>query len=348
MKRIIIIYLFCYLGISLYGQEALFNYEVNNITELQYNLTDKHEKDVKYVNLLSLETSLKTDKWWKGGLFDVAFWSTGRTFSHNIAHDILTFSNIEEDNFWLVCSKLGYQQTIGDFTLFAGIRNMNQDYFTSPYSSFFTNSSAGIFPTISINYGVPNYPIGAFGLHAEYTKDRFNIKSSFYNNLNDINEKLVFKFHFNPEKYGWLNITQFAYTPANNYYATGVVLDKLPDNSLKYSLYALAEQSIIKINKRNIGVIGQLGYAPKKDNDCYAYYGAGVVIDNLFREDDRDSLGLITFRANTMQGSETATELSYKYTVNSYISIQPAFHYIHRHGYDNVVGLIRGTFTIGN
>lgn len=348
MKRALIICLTSYFVILLHGQEGILKFEVNNTAELQYNLTNKHEKDVKYVNLLTLDTSLKTNKWWKGGLFDIAFWSTGRTYSHNIAHDILTFSNIEEDNFWLVCSKFGYQQTIGDFTLFAGIRNMNLDYFISPYSSFFTNSSAGIFPTISINYVVPNYPVGAFGLHAEYTKDKVNIKSSFYNNLNNINKKLVFKFHFNPEKYGWQNITQLAYTPTDDFYAGGIIMDKLPGNPLKYSLFILAEQSVAKVSKRNIGFIGQFGYAPKKNNYCYTYYGTGVVADNLFQRDNKDTLGLIAFRANTIQGSETAMELSYMYVVNRYVAVQPAFHYIHRHKFDTMVGLLRGTFTFGN
>jgi hypothetical protein len=63
-----------------WGQDQILKYEVNNVGELQYNITDAREKDVKYVNLLSMEASLRTDKWWKNGSFDIAFWSVGRTF----------------------------------------------------------------------------------------------------------------------------------------------------------------------------------------------------------------------------------------------------------------------------
>lgn len=348
MKRIFIICMSLYYFISIWGQDQILKYEVNNVGELQYNITDAREKDVKYVNLLSMEASLRTDKWWKNGSFDIAFWSVGRTFSHNIANDFLTFSNIEEDNFWLVCSKFGYQQTFGDFSLFAGIRNMNLDYFNSPYSSFFTNSSAGIFPTISINYSVPNYPLGAIGLHTEYTKGVINVKNSYYNNLDNVNKALIFNFKFNPQKYGFVNITQFAYMPLDGFYAAGVVLDKLPEESLRYSLYMLAEQSILQTDKQDLGIVAQLGYAPRKSNECYLYYGVGVVMNNLFGRKGRDTVGLNAFRANTSQGAETALEMSYKYIITSHISIQPALHYIHRQGKDDLVGLLRGSFTFGN
>ncbi len=155
------------------------------------------------------------------------------------------------------------------------------------------------------------------------------------------------KFHFNPKKYGYINLSQFQYTSSNGVYALGLVLEKAPAESMRHSIYTVVEQSVLKINRQQIGLIGQFGYAPKKDNYCYAYYGAGVIVEDIFQKGGRDDLGFIVFRANTVSGSETAMELTYKYTVNSYISIQPALHYIHDKHSDALIGLIRGVFTIG-
>jgi hypothetical protein len=38
-------------------------------------------------------------------------------------------------------------------------------------------------------------------------------KNSYYNNLDNVNKALIFNFKFNPKKYGFVNITQFAYMP---------------------------------------------------------------------------------------------------------------------------------------
>lgn len=170
------------------------------------------------------------------------------------------------------------------------------------------------------------YPLGAIGLHTEYTKGVVNVKNSYYNNLDNINKALIFNFKFNPKKCGFVNITQFAYIPVDGFYAGGVVLDKLPDESLRYSLYMLGEQSILKTDKQDIGIVAQLGYTPKKSSESYLYYGVRVVMNNLFRRDERDIVGLNAFKANTFQGAETAVEMSYKYIITPHISIQPALH----------------------
>lgn len=59
MKKIFIICMSLYYFISIWGQDQILKYEVNNVGELQYNITDAREKDVKYVNLLSMEASLR-------------------------------------------------------------------------------------------------------------------------------------------------------------------------------------------------------------------------------------------------------------------------------------------------
>lgn len=93
------------------------------------------------------------------------------------------FSNIDEDNTTLAPAVAGLTFTSGGSMLFAGIRNMNEDYFTSHFMSLFTNSSCGIFPTISANYRIANYPLASMGIHLERKIRELTIMASVYNGV---------------------------------------------------------------------------------------------------------------------------------------------------------------------
>lgn len=81
----------------------------------------------------------------KGVRLDMAVISIARTRSGDIDGSRQGFSNIDEDNTTLAPAVAGLTFTSGGSMLFAGIRNMNEDYFTSHFMSLFTNSSCGIF-----------------------------------------------------------------------------------------------------------------------------------------------------------------------------------------------------------
>ena len=66
-------------------------------------------------------------------------------------------------------------------SLFIGIRNVNEDYFTSPCTALFTNSSCGIFPTISANYPIANYPVASVGIDYKLNLNKWFLETSIYN-----------------------------------------------------------------------------------------------------------------------------------------------------------------------
>ena len=113
--------------------------------ELQVSYTTELQSDFKqgsnWVNLLRLDF---THSLGKHTTLQAATISTARTRSESLADDFQTFSNIEEENHPLALATLGVQQQFGHSSLFFGIRNLNEDYFTSPATSLFTNSSCGI------------------------------------------------------------------------------------------------------------------------------------------------------------------------------------------------------------
>lgn len=333
---------------SIRDNNNILHYNIAYAGELQFGMMEKPNHQAKNVNLLQLEASLSTDKWWKNGTFEASFWSVASTKRQASIEDCLTFSNIDAPNIWLTCNKLGYQHKFKNISLFVGIRNVNTDYFTSSLSSLFTNSSAGIFPSISLNYATANYPLGGFGIHTKYNINHLEIKNSFYNNLADINSKIVFKFQFNLPKYGYVNFSQIKYSTSDGVYAVGMVLDKLPKLSPKHSLFALIEQPIYKMKETSLGVIAQIGYAPEKTNYCQTYYGGGIVASGLFAPEGKDKLGIIAFHAHMQDNKEMAIELTYKYNLTPSISFQPAIHYINNNNHKGLIGLIRAYYSFGN
>ena len=54
---------------------------------------------------------------------------------------------------------LGYMHEWKEAHLFVGVRNVNEDFFTSDVTSLFTNGSCGIFPTIAASYPIANFPL---------------------------------------------------------------------------------------------------------------------------------------------------------------------------------------------
>ena len=129
-------------------------------------------QSMNFVNLLRLDVSLPVSS---SISLDAASLSTYMTADESIGGDLQTFSNLDAGTIPFALSVCNVAWKINDrHALFAGIRNMNLDYFTSPATSLFTNSSCGIFPTISANYPIANYPVASVGIHYKYDNDNDN------------------------------------------------------------------------------------------------------------------------------------------------------------------------------
>jgi porin len=140
----------------------------------------------------NLVTQLNVAMW--GHLWHGAEWQTNLISTHNmrlsrgkdwsVADDNQVFSNIMLDSqLPLALSVFGITQNISErFSVFLGVRNLNVDYFTSPCTALFTNSSDGIFPTLADNWHLANYPTSAMCLHLEWNPSpKLTWKNSLYN-----------------------------------------------------------------------------------------------------------------------------------------------------------------------
>ena len=87
-----------------------------------------------------------------------------------IIDDWQGFSNIDADNNFAMLAVLGYMHEWNSGHLFVGVRNVNEDFFTSDVTALFQNSSEGIFPTVASSYPIANYPYSGLTLYFDVTK----------------------------------------------------------------------------------------------------------------------------------------------------------------------------------
>lgn len=330
------------------AQDKSLSYGASLISELQYNLSNKDQDVPKWANLLALDAELKTDRWWKNGMFKASFWSIRNSFDRPIAKDHLIFSNIDAKSHLLLCSALGYEHRFGRFMVFGGIRDVNIDYFTTPCDLFFTNSSAGITPTISLNYKAAVYPMAAMGIHMEYSSDNFVFMNSFYNNLKGVNEDNIFQFGFNPVKNGYVNFSQVQYSANSGIYYLGWVMEKTPERNFRYSTYISAEKNIARFSGSVLRAASKIGYTPQKDHYCRTYLGSGVILSNLLEDNEKDRLGLMLVYADLADDDELAAELTYVIELFPSVYLQPALHFIKHTKMNELLGLLRVTVNLNH
>lgn len=332
------------IGSRLYAQNRVISGDLQYTTELQSNFKNR----CNWVNLLGLNVQLSTEAigMWQNGFLDMELISIYRTAEERILDDKQVFSNIDEANQPLRISTWGYTQVIGRTSLFFGLRNVNRDYFTTPYTSLFTNSSCGIYPTIAANYPLANYPLSAMCLHAEYETDNsWSIKTSCYNGL--AYESLGQVFTIRPKQDGIFNMTQISYTQNSTYdgiYSLGSAIhSRMPvrnENSasqlneketsqkktkVDYSLWANIEQCIYAHKEREVGVVAQASYSPL---DCTSYYGVETLLYGFVTSKHRDVFGLHVGVAKYQNTTERAIEFTWSMPISKHFTIQPAYHRI--------------------
>lgn len=171
MKRIVILVL---LGMFCLNQTHAQVFRGQYISEWQWDMN----KNTNLVNQLRLELSIPIGN--GKDSFEAATLHVAKT-NDGIIDDWQGFSNIDEDNHFALLAVLGYMHEWNSGHLFAGVRNVNEDFFTSGITSLFLNSSEGIFPTIASSYPIANYPHSGLTLYFDVTKGRWTFKNSLNN-----------------------------------------------------------------------------------------------------------------------------------------------------------------------
>lgn len=310
-------------------------------------------KRTNWVNLLRLNMRLPLAN--GKGAFEAATLHVAKTKEETILADWQGFSNIEADNMFAAIAVLGYMHTWQNAHLFVGVRNVNEDFFTSDVTSLFTNSSCGIFPTIAASYPIANYPFSGLTLYFDVTRGPWTFKNSLYNGTgyngwkgND-NPFLV-----RPKRDGVFNISQLEYSAHDARYFAGLTVhtrqhltceqegfvttdgasasenedEELAPTEKTTSKTTLAwwvygEQPVWTAGDRNVVCMAQYSENTSHKNKCYRYAEVGCAY-----RDSLNECGLSGQYARFQEGNEWSMELTWRRQLSETVAVQPSFQYV--------------------
>ena len=271
-------------------------------TEWQWDMN----KNTNWLNLLRLEMNLPLNN--GKGAFEAATLHVAKS-NDGILGDWQGFSNIEADNNVAAIAVLGYMHEWKQGHLFVGVRNVNEDFFTSDATALFLNSSCGIFPTIAASYPIANYPYSGLTLYFDITKG------------------------------GWtFNMLQLEYAYSGGQYFAGAAihtrqfpvdeqgeLSSADDAKSKTTCawWVYGEQQLWSIADKSLTAMLQYSENASRESCCYRYAAAGCTY-----KDSPNECGLSGLYARYQQGKEYTLELTFKRQLSESISIQPSFQYI--------------------
>lgn len=316
-------------------------------------LYDITHNRANWINVL--DASL-TQSLWRGGTFEANLLSVNNlrnSWGQDATVNGLTiFAAIEDESIPLSLFKFGIGQNSGRIRSFLGVRNVNSDYFVTPWNSIFTASVNGLFPTLSHNLPLSDSPYSALCLHFEWdiTRTGLTYKSSLYNGRSATRWDEVFRFR--PRRDGVINLSELSYTGTDGTYVgtyrLGVATGRADANdskSYRASLWTLVEQPLWLASDGGGGVslILHGGYSPK--SDCSGYWGAGAAWRGVFSRGD-DYFGTLVSRTWHASACETSLELTYAYSWR-WLTVQPAVHWVHSSGCDRWFGVLKAAVKFG-
>lgn len=328
MKRIFLIILGCVSICLSYAQCFSGTY----IAEWQWDMNKK----TNWVNQLRLDLSVPV---FNGkGSFEAATLHLAKT-GESVIGDWQGFSNLEADNMFAAIAVLGYMHEWKAGHLFVGVRNVNEDFFTSDVTALFTNSSCGIFPTVAANYPIANYPLSGLTVYFDVTKGGWTFRNSIYNGSGYNG----WTAHDNPflvrlKKDGIFNISQLEYSYRGGRYFAGAAIhtrqyaideegEMAPAEEAAHKTscgwWVYGEQTVWESGERKVSCMAQYSENTSRRSVCYRYGEIGGAY-----QDEANECGVSGQYARFQQGPEYSLELTWRRRLNKWLSVQPSFQYV--------------------
>lgn len=269
---------------------------------------------------------------------------TWRTGSDPVMEEKQVFSNIDNGNMALGVALLGWQFTCTlseslSLTTFAGVHNMNEEYFVSPLAAAFCNSSDGIHPTLASNFELANYPLSTLGIHAELNfTSGFSIQNSLYNGVaGETTDGTAFRFR--PHRDGLVNVTGITYAATGNL-PLDYTIGHLVHTQRGSVVWASAEQAFASSSKYAYSVAAQTSYDFGRNSECREYYAGGLLAQGK-ENCPIQHFGLMYHNAQFTTGNEQSVEATAAISLCPHFTLQPSFQYITTPDTDHMVGLLR-------
>ena len=334
------------------GQAAgAHDFGLTYTSELQAGLSDR----ARWVNLLQTDLTVRLNDNWHVLAGTVSLCSTDEK---PIINDLLTYSNIDGENITLALSRAGIRYSLRNWEIFAGVGNINDAFFVTPVTSFFTNSSCGLVPAVACNFAIANYPDASLGIEGQYTTGPLTANAAVYNGKGYhgfAGRDCVFRFC--PASDGIFSIGAVNFQSNDNNYNMGFCLSGLGRGSedvrdqnlfreaektdlgkkIEAAFWAYIEQRLIC----DMFLVAHLSECPTVRSGCRHSAGAG-----LYYRSGRHEAGAYSQYAAFTDSYECANELTYKYSITGNISLQPALHYIRNKENQGFAALIRAVISL--
>lgn len=332
-------------------QAQRVTWRVAGTTEGLWNIS---QGKTGWCNLLEAELGVGL---WNNGALELAAIST-YNLNTPVADDLQAFSCIDagaDKAFRLTQAGISHDFG-GRLLLFGGLRNIDMDHFTTPFTALFTNASHGNFPILSANFPLATYPLSALCLHAELRPWRgFVLRESVYNGV--ASDRLDRQFRFCPQSDGVFNIGSLSYHLGDEehhrgHYTLGYALGTSPDEeeqerlTYNYALWALVEQPFVHFGNHHFAAMLQGGASPATRSACRGYAGVGVIFEQF--GDKAWKAGAVVNRALYADGRETDVELTGSFSPCSFLTLQPAVHFITTTGHYTTAAQLRLIVEFGN
>lgn len=322
---------------------------ISATTEGLWNISDGK---TGWCNLLEASIGINL---WKNGMLEAAAIST-YNYGLPVADDMQAFSCLDagtDKAFRLIQAGIGQQ--FNALRIYAGLRNIDVDHFTTPFTGLFTNASHGNFPILSANFPLATYPLSALCLHAEVEPiEGLKIRESVYNGV--ASDRLDRQFRFCPGSDGVFNIGSISYHMGeedhhHGHYTLGYALGTSPleettEMTYNYALWTLIEQPFLHLGEKHLAGLLQGGTSPASRSACQYYWGAGLLLNQLNAKGTQ--VGLVVNRAIYSDGRETDIELTGSFPILDWLNIQPAVHCINTSGNYTMAAQLRAIIELGN
>lgn len=215
--------------------------------------------------------------------------------------------------------------------------------FAAKYYPLFTNSSAGVFPTISANYDIATYPCASLGIHYIYNKENLTFQSSLYNgtgNYRFSGRENVFRIC--PKTDGVFALAQTEYRFKGSRYYLGASLHcsdlrQTGRQNLRPTVWGYAEQAL----PAGFTLLAAYSHAFTNNNDCRNYCAVGGKYTYKKAE-----FGICSDYTRISGVNEFATELTGSIALTEYLSLQPAMHLVTTGGRTKCIGMLRTTVSL--
>ncbi len=346
--------------------EPRVGWHIDAVSEGQWNMSDGRGN---WANMLSAGLEVRT---WRGGRVELGALATGQ-LKEGIMDDLQDFSNINAESRLFRLTHLGIGQRIGSrFSVYAGLREADEDYFNTDGAGIFTGSSYGCAPQVGENFGVGVYPDAALGLHFEYLPaEAWAVRLSVYNGT--ASDRLNRQFRFRPGRDGMINLGSVSFSPAlsrylgadgepaegflaPNYvigyaagwqYVDGDEADSGRDRCSGGAIWASVDQPLLRVGHAGLNLFAMGGVRIGQLDAARGHWAAALMLNNVTRRGGTLAVG--ASRAYYAEGiNETDYEATFEYPLFSWLSLQPAFHVIRTDGETNLAGNLRLNISLGN